>query len=68
MLEYGCFPTLWQWTAKLLPLLTVAAASLTAVCIILSMSDVVSMAGETEEMPKIHVSLETTSSVFSVFT
>jgi len=32
------------------------------------MSDVVSMAGETEEMPKIHASLETTSSVFSVFT
>jgi hypothetical protein len=67
MLEYGCSPTLWQRTAKLLSLLIVASAMLTAVCTILSISDAVSMVGETEEMPKTLVSLETTSLALFVF-
>jgi len=57
MLEYGCFPTLWQRTAKLLSLLIVAVASLTAVSTIFSVCEVIWIAGETEETPKTRVNL-----------
>jgi hypothetical protein len=67
MLEYGCFPTLRQRTAKLLSLLIVAAASLTAVSKIFSMYETVCMAGETEETPKTRVSLAAVSWGFFVF-
>jgi hypothetical protein len=60
-------PTLRHLTAKLLPSLIVAFASLTALCTILSMSELVFFAGETEEMPKTRVNLAATSVAFFVF-
>jgi len=67
MLEYGCFPTLRQRIAKLLSFLNVADAKLTVVSAMFSMCEVVCVAGETEEIPKICVSLSAVSWGFFVF-
>ena len=67
VLVYAWVPTLWQRTAKVSWFLVVAFAVFRAVFVMASMSDVVCLAGEREDMPKTRVSVWAVCVGFWVF-